>query len=1430
MPSNVLSRNCRRLTRPLAIAAVSVLGVSLPVAAQTGTLTADTAVTSAHPATNYGTLSNLYVSGTSTALLRFDLGALPPAANATDVTRATLRLFVNRITTPGVITVSAVGASWNEGAVTAQTLPVTGNAVEVFAVTDEGQYVTVDVTSLVQAWLTTPAKNFGLALTASTADAVFDSKENDTTAHPAQLDVALSSGAAGPVGPVGLQGPRGDTGAAGVRGLAGPQGQQGNIGPAGIQGMKGDKGDPGTGSGMQFEGTYNRNTTYAKNNVVTYANAAWVSLQDNNYSNIPTTTSSTWSVLVPAATASGGTGTGTTPLAANGLAYAGIYSSAGNYTTNQVVTWQSAAWVSLHDTNHGNTPDQSASDWALLVPASTNPASITTVINGLLYEGAYVAATNYATNYVVTWQSAAWVSLHNSNHGNIPSESLSDWAVLVPAAIGLTGATGLQGNIGVTGPQGERGYMGTTGLQGDRGATGAMGPPGFTYQGTYASSTNYALGDVVLWQGGSWASLHDVNHGNTPDASPLDWGTLTTRGLTGDVGATGPQGAIGLQGPAGQFGTTGPQGPTGPAGSTGPQGAAGRDGMQGAQGDVGPVGTQGVAGPVGLTWHGGYASPTNYAINDAVTWQNQSWLSLHNINHGNAPDASPLDWTLLAAQGGAGPQGAPGPQGVTGLTGSAGATGSQGPAGLDGAVGSRGAPGVQGSQGPQGTAGQDGMRWQGTYTSATNYAVNDGVGWQNQSWISLHSVNHGNAPDASPLDWTLLAAQGGIGAQGAQGPQGLSGVKGDTGAQGVTGETGATGTTGSVGSPGLLYQGSYASTTNYALHDAVSYGGGTWISLGATNHGNTPGASATWWQQIAAPGAAGVAGSQGSQGVAGLQGVAGAQGATGPAGLQGPPVSFRGEWLASSTYAVGDAVFFNGSAYIATATVNGDAPGVSPAWSLLVQQGSAGAAGSQGIQGPTGLAGANGAVGPQGAAGPVGLTWRSTYYPQTGYSAGDAVAYGGASYVSLTNTNSGNTPGITAQWALLASAGAVGASGSNGASGARGDDGAAATIAIGPVHTGAAGSLASVTNVGTTSAATLSFTLPQGATGTPGTPGLTFQGTWISGTGYSKGDVVYRSGSSYASQVNTNTSDPAVSVADNTGDWKVLVAQGDPGAASVAIGTVTTGSTAAVTNSGTQNAAVLNFTLPRGAAGLTGPAGLTYQGTWSASFAYGTSDAVTYGAASYIAKTSSTGVQPAGVTGSAVAWALLAAQGSAGPVGSTGLTGPTGAAPTVAVHSTTTGAAGTSASVTNSGTSTAVQLDFVIPQGAAGTGGSTSGAGVFTTVHTVAAMNAGPQVYSPLVDSRSSGDAFVVLGYLPSACKLNAVVVYNSSSTDAKFEIHTGVPGNMVTAAGSACIAKAGVSTTCTGPGTLGSNSFVSFGITSAMPTASYLYTQFSCN
>ena len=69
------------------------------------------------------------------------------------------------------------------------------------------------------------------------------------------------------------------------------------------------------------------------------------------------------------------------------------------------------------------------------------------------------------------------------------------------------------------------------------------------------------------------------------------------------------------------------------------------------------------------------------------------------------------------------------------------------------------------------------------------------------------------------------------------------------------------------------------------------------------------------------------------------------------------------------------------------------------------------------------------------------------------------------------------------------------------------------------------------------------------------------------------------------------------------------------------------------------------------------------------------------------------------------------ATGPEGPTGPAGATGPAGTAATVVVGLTNTGAPGTYASVINSGTTSAAVLDFTIPAGATGAAGATGPAG-----------------------------------------------------------------------------------------------------------------------
>ena len=177
-------------------------------------------------------------------------------------------------------------------------------------------------------------------------------------------------------------------------------------------------------------------------------------------------------------------------------------------------------------------------------------------------------------------------------------------------------------------------------------------------------------------------------------------------------------------------------------------------------------------------------------------------------------------------------------------------------------------------------------------------------------------------------------------------------------------------------------------------------------------------------------------------------------------------------------------------------------------------------------------------------------------------------------------------------------------------------------------------------------------------------------------------------------------------------------AQGPAGAsASVTVGSTTTlspGADATVTNSGDTRNAILNFGIPTGARGPkgdtgskgdTGPMGpkgpkgdtgaaATVQVGNTNTGAPGTNAQVTNAGNEHFAVFNFT--IPRGDKGE------KGATGAQGAKGDKGDKGDTGAAATVTVGSTTTTNPGTSATVTNSGTTSAAVLNFGIPRGATG--------------------------------------------------------------------------------------------------------------------------------
>lgn len=97
----------------------------------------------------------------------------------------------------------------------------------------------------------------------------------------------------------------------------------------------------------------------------------------------------------------------------------------------------------------------------------------------------------------------------------------------------------------------------------------------------------------------------------------------------------------------------------------------------------------------------------------------------------------------------------------------------------------------------------------------------------------------------------------------------------------------------------------------------------------------------------------------GSEGPQGIQGPAGPPGPVGPAGL-----NWQGAWDTDSSYAVDDAVGFNGASWFCisdvTGTGNPNPEDDTVSWALLAAQG---ATGPQGPQGPTGPQGPQGEPG-----------------------------------------------------------------------------------------------------------------------------------------------------------------------------------------------------------------------------------------------------------------------------------------------------------------------------------------------------------------------------------------------------------------------------------------------------------------------------------
>lgn len=433
----------------------------------------DTYVDTARSTTNYGTAGDLRVykssTGTMRAFLKFNIATVPAGTTANDVKQARLRLWVNSSsTTLGAITMTPITSAWSESTITNTTSSSLTFGLPKHAelpISYIGQFVSIDVTDWVQAWLAGTLANQGFQIEASantaTLSLYFDSKESTITSHEPVIEIDLATvgpqgpaGSPGPAGPQGIQGLQGATGVTGATGAAGPAG---NNGPQGLTGPVGPR-------GMTWKGTWSSSLAYAVNDAVTISGSAYVALQANTNTAPPV--AGIWDLLAQ----KGDIGiTGPT----GSIGPTGLAGPQGATGAVGVAGPQGATGA------QGPQGDTGA----------TGPIGLTGS-QGFAGVNGPAGANGSRWNSWNVPPDVSWGSLGdyylNSANGDVYVKIDSDGVYWNPAGNikgpagtqGIKGDPGAMGGEGMAGPQGLQGPAGAAGPAGAKGDTGAAGPAG----------------------------------------------------------------------------------------------------------------------------------------------------------------------------------------------------------------------------------------------------------------------------------------------------------------------------------------------------------------------------------------------------------------------------------------------------------------------------------------------------------------------------------------------------------------------------------------------------------------------------------------------------------------------------------------------------------------------------------------------------------------------------------------------------------------------------------------------------------------------------------------------------------------------------------------------------------------------------------------
>src|SRR5713226_8804486 len=455
----------------LAVFAAALLLFPSRSSAQSATVTDDATIQLSSPTTINGSSSNLGVQGPNLqeSYIRFDLSVLPSGLQASNINKATLRLFLANVSVGGTFDVRLVTGIWSAKALTYNNAPPAGLLIAGSVPTNTSQardFVLVDATSAVQTWLNGTANN-GIVLIASPGSSIsvnFDSKEASSTSHDPRIEIEVVS--VGPQGAQGTAGPQGATGPAGTAGAAAtvqvrstttvsasmpasvlnggtqnaavldfliPQGPMGPTGPQGPQGQTGAQGTQGIQGPIGLTGAQGPQGTQGPIG------------------------------LTGAQGSQGAQGPA-------GISNKGNWSSAAAYNPSDSVFASGSYWLATA-ANTNSQPSATNLAWQLVAAGINNRCP-------------WDKAANYNPNDAVTDSGSSWLALA-ANNSSQPSATNPNWQLLA-----AQGAPGAQGAQGIQGPKGDQGLQGFQGLQGPAGPAGPQGPTGPAGSGSGSSSSS----------------------------------------------------------------------------------------------------------------------------------------------------------------------------------------------------------------------------------------------------------------------------------------------------------------------------------------------------------------------------------------------------------------------------------------------------------------------------------------------------------------------------------------------------------------------------------------------------------------------------------------------------------------------------------------------------------------------------------------------------------------------------------------------------------------------------------------------------------------------------------------------------------------------------------------------------------------------------